>query len=1849
MHSFRVAGATKRFIGSRGVAGLINRSWQLACFFTAEHLISARYLRNDCPLTLSLKGLPTSCQFQALCPFYRTPIFASRYASTRFALSTPQLAASIGKKIGRFIFWLVVSILGLLVVVFLLIQLPFIQDRITKEVEKIAQSSLGTDVGIGEIDLQFPSHLSVNDVYVNNPDGDTIARLGHLGVDLDMYALLRSTVDINRIEINDLYAYIVATDSTSNIDFLNEAFAPADTAAQPSPDSVATNSGGFQIDLNGASLLLTNADIYYQDDPAGLLADLTAQRLEGEIDEADLETMDFAIDFLELEGADAALALGESTAPTDTTAETVPMALAAGRVTISESDFSLSMDSLELRTELPYVNLEGADLAIGDSIAFNGELFQLRQFAIKMDTPLPELEGPGIDYNHLALTDVVAEATDIAYIVDSLHLNLRQLQAKERSGLEILRTEGIVAYDPTFLGLQDFLLRTNNSELTSDNTAIKYDFAAADIEEMVARAQLDGYLGLQDVALLAPDLATVPVVGNNMQQRVSFSVRANGTTRDLNIGRIQIDGPGIKVRASGSATNVLDPEQLSGRLYLREFSLTPGPLLPLLPKGTLPPDIDWPSRIVAEGTASYQGERLELDLYAIENRVFGNGLNSRVRTSGVINGVQTFPDTRLDITLDTLLATRATILAYVPPGTLPEDYTLPNYVRGSGSVSGPMDNLDVNLQLNLPGDSTYASINGNIRNALDPDNLALNLEVSDLGVNIADVRSILPDSLIPENINLPNLRVRNASISGSLTDLTFDIPLETSNGTWNLNGTYNPENLDITADLANVSIPELFTGPMRDSLLSLDLGPLAIHAQVNGQLEPSMDLAIDAYVLQSEGDSLLDLTASITDSRYRASFALLHPDLTARGSARYIVTADSTIFAEAIVDVERADLGRWNLMNEQIVVEGDLVARTEGIDVYDMDAFVDLDDFIMRGPEGSVFVDSLRLTASLHDWDNEIYLRSDVMDGEVVGYFDPLVTPEKIVQFIIGYWDESIAQPNPVEEGDEVDAVFKLKRPQVLTSGLVPGLTQLSPVEFSFLYRDAQPELLINLSVPEIVYAGLEARSLDFKAVGDTASMSFDANWEDVSYNDQIELGRTVISGETIDNELLVQLKLYTENDSLRHYLGTYIDQAGDTLLVRLEEEQILNFETWTVPTTNQITLFDSTLLINDLALQHRSQSLRAETVEPNDVMVTFNDFNLRTPSRLIFSEEETASGTLNGTVGLDNALTNLGIRTDLTIDSLAWSGTLLGDLTADVTSSDEQRYLLDVGLEGGGNDLTLTGSYDLNGPMDLMVDLNALQLESAEPFSLGYLQDTEGYLEGQLALSGTIADPSMDGRFSFTDASLIISLLGERFQIGDNPIIFEDDQITFSNGLKIFDSEGNDAEITGNIVINALDDIRLDMLVVAEDFTAINSTEDQNPDYYGTMSVDARVEIGGTAALPVLEVDATTNEGSDLTYVYTVPSEGVVDVEGIVAFEERYQWADIIRRDTMPTDDSLAVARTGLDLTLNLEIDPNLRVTVIVDPVTGQTFTGRADGNLTLKINPDGSQEATGRVEVVEGTYDFVFQVINKEFIIVPGSTVVFNGDITNPILDLTIRHLVQTSPLPLVQAMTNSVQDAGTLRRKQTFYVVVGLEGELLSSDLTTNVTYPQDAYGNLGISAVDDALGVLRQDDSRMTTTAFQLLAFGGFNIPLIDQGGGDGTSLANTTLNNALGGYLNNLADQYIGFVDLDFGLDSYQDTDGTTNTNLRVSLRKTLFNDRVIISVDGVAGNDADEVAGTSQTYLDNITAEYLITDDGSFRLKFFNDRDRDILIGGNVVRFGGRITFSQEFDRFFWSAKNSGK
>jgi hypothetical protein len=131
-------------------------------------------------------------------------------------------------------------------------------------------------------------------------------------------------------------------------------------------------------------------------------------------------------------------------------------------------------------------------------------------------------------------------------------------------------------------------------------------------------------------------------------------------------------------------------------------------------------------------------------------------------------------------------------------------------------------------------------------------------------------------------------------------------------------------------------------------------------------------------------------------------------------------------------------------------------------------------------------------------------------------------------------------------------------------------------------------------------------------------------------------------------------------------------------------------------------------------------------------------------------------------------------------------------------------------------------------------------------------------------------------------------------------------------------------------------------------------------------------------------------------------------------------------------------------------------------------------------------------------------------------------------------------------------------------------------------------------------------------------------------------------------------LNNLANQYIKFVELDFGLDNFENYDsesgGTYNqTNVNLTVRKRFFQDRLVVSIDGESSSDTRSGSAETQVYLDNLTVEYSLTKNGNWRVKVYNERDEDDILARDVIRTGAALVISKDFNELRFSKKEKEK
>ena len=96
---------------------------------------------------------------------------------------------------------------------------------------------------------------------------------------------------------------------------------------------------------------------------------------------------------------------------------------------------------------------------------------------------------------------------------------------------------------------------------------------------------------------------------------------------------------------------------------------------------------------------------------------------------------------------------------------------------------------------------------------------------------------------------------------------------------------------------------------------------------------------------------------------------------------------------------------------------------------------------------------------------------------------------------------------------------------------------------------------------------------------------------------------------------------------------------------------------------------------------------------------------------------------------------------------------------------------------------------------------------------------------------------------------------------------------------------------------------------------------------------------------------------------------------------------------DENAADELVFNAVKGLTLNFDLEATDDARAEIVIDKNTGSVLSGRGNGYLNIAINTNGKFEVIGTYVVSEGIYEFR-NIVNKDFIVQPGGTVVWDGN---------------------------------------------------------------------------------------------------------------------------------------------------------------------------------------------------------------------------------------------------------------
>ncbi len=305
--------------------------------------------------------------------------------------------------------------------------------------------------------------------------------------------------------------------------------------------------------------------------------------------------------------------------------------------------------------------------------------------------------------------------------------------------------------------------------------------------------------------------------------------------------------------------------------------------------------------------------------------------------------------------------------------------------------------------------------------------------------------------------------------------------------------------------------------------------------------------------------------------------------------------------------------------------------------------------------------------------------------------------------------------------------------------------------------------------------------------------------------------------------------------------------------------------------------------------------------------------------------------------------------------------------------------------------------------------------MKSIEAFSLGNIRNASGTVTGQLKITGTTTAPSIRGNVNFNKVGFNVSMLNSYFTMPKESITFNDEGIKF-NDFTLVDSTGNKAIISGTIKTKTIQTSVLMLILVANNFRVINSTQADNKLYYGKLFVNSNIKIRGDMNTPKVDATIAVNDKTDLTIVLPSSDPSIEDRKGVVEFID----------PNAPKIDSILLAKqldslkktslNGLDVSANIRINKNANFTIIIDPNNGDVVHIKGEAQLNGGIDPSGKTNLTGTYTIEQGSYNLSYASVNRKFNFKKGSTITWTGDPTSANINFTAIYVAKVPPIDLV-----------------------------------------------------------------------------------------------------------------------------------------------------------------------------------------------------------------------------------------
>ncbi len=930
--------------------------------------------------------------------------------------------------------------------------------------------------------------------------------------------------------------------------------------------------------------------------------------------------------------------------------------------------------------------------------------------------------------------------------------------------------------------------------------------------------------------------------------------------------------------------------------------------------------------------------------------------------------------------------------------------------------------------------------------------------------------------------------------------------------------------------------------------------------------------------------------------------------------------------------INKLDLFALKLYKIPLELKGDVNMDFIGSNVEDFSGKMFLKKFILSNGKKQVVVDSLNVSSVIGD-NRERYV--DIDSDIFTFYFDGKYKLKSIPKAVYSIFDRNFSKfvVGIKKKNEELDSYkgyyydFNLDIPdskdvfEILTGKNI-SFNNLNLIGSADHRRDS---LVLKLNIDTVKYDNNSVVEFTsdfnlYQGYGD-----FSLNSERAFYNNT-NISRLEFDTDISKEELFFQFSVDSIGKSIKDIaLSGRTIPFQDSFGIEIYGGHIQAIEdNLEFSGQNRITVGKNYINLTDFVISEDDSKIIFNDINDNKgVEVELEDFDIGMINVLLKYKKLHFTGKSNGFVKVNNIFKEKYVESDIQIPDLKINNKYYGSMDAKIAldTVNRNKLVFNFGLNDVSSHIKSKGFYKIKEKVfygDFNVD--KFPLEFLENIINDGISNTEGVLTANMRVFGPFKKVSITGNGVVYNGQTTVDYIGVPYYFDNQKFTINDKGIDMS-GAVIRDEYGNKGIATGGITFDRFRDFGVDVKLTSDRILALDTNEKMNPDYWGrALGKVSAVFKGKFKNIIYMKIDAETGEGTSLT----IPVKLYVDSADKSFINYRKEKKTKVKN-------KIVNRLKGIDVDMSMKITDAAKMKIIMDPNAGDNLVGRGTGLIRLLVSQDKDIEMYGDFKFETGKYLFtLYELVNKEFTIRPGSKINWYGDPFEGIMDIKADYLA--NHISLANFISEYIPN-NNRNYKGDVALTSMLTGPLLHPNIDFDFSISN--VDNSVSSIVVSKLQKLKSSPNAVYTQVVGLLVWGSF-LPDENLVGNLGNSgfLASGGINTIsewlttkLSGYVTGLLSETIAGSDLisgvDFSLNSTNSSFVVQNDNNLLpqyhNLNTTvwLLDDKIKVQFGTDYTGKSD--FGKRNNFISggNVDVELFLTENKNLRLRLFFKREFD--------------------------------